>query len=187
MNWRRFAWLLILLLIITVVWAAIELKDRYDKISSARSGDIDEPGRRLMSLQKRVADHKKHIESLEKLALLPAEVSLMSWLTQQANDLGVSIIGVEHLPVESVSEYQHVPVKITIRGDYNPLGSFINKLERSQNVVRIDSFRIQRKEYAPEQVIMDLSLSYFKASKTSKSSKSSNVEVVGRFGRFRRF
>lgn len=165
MNWRRFAWLLILLLIVTIVWAVVELKDRYERISAARSENIDEPGRRLMSLQTRIADRKKHIESLERLALLPVETSFMAWLTQQADDLGISIIGVEHPPVESVSEYQHVPVKITVRGDYNPLGSFINKIERFQSVVRIDSFRIRRKEYTPEHVIMDLSLSYFQRTK----------------------
>ena len=165
MNWRRFSWLLILLLIVTIVWAVVELKDKYERISAVRSKNIDEPDRRLISLQNRIADRKKHIKSLEKPALLPVETSLMAWLTQQAEDLGVSIIGVEHPPVENISEYRHVPVKITVRGDYNPLGRFINKIERFQSMVRIDSFRIRRKEYAPEHVIMDLSLSYFQRAK----------------------
>jgi Tfp pilus assembly protein PilO len=161
MNWRRLAWLVILLLITTIVWGAVDLKEMYEKIASASSEDTHDVSRRLVSLEKRRANHGQRIESLEKLALWPSGESLMSWLTQQAHDSDVTIIGVEHLPVEEVSEYQHIPVKITIRGDYNPLGRFINKLERSPNKVRIDSFRIKRKEYTPEHVIMDLSLSYF--------------------------
>lgn len=168
MNWRRFAWLLIALLIVTIVWAAIELKEMYEKINYARSGSADDVGRRLASLRNRIANHKERVDSLEKLALWPPGVDLMSWLTQQANDSDVRIIGVEHPPVEKVSEYQRVHVKVTVRGDYNPLGRFINKLEHSPDTVRVNSFRIRRKEYTPEHVTMDLSLSYFQ--KTERSS-----------------
>ena len=160
MNWRRLAWLVILLLIITIVWGAVDLNEINEKIASARSEDAHDVSGLLVSLQKRLADHRQRIENLERFALWPPGADLMSWLTQQESDLDVRIIGVEHPPVEEVSQYQHIPVKITIRGDYNPLGKFINKLERSPSKVRIDSFRIRRKEYTPEHIIMDLSLSY---------------------------
>jgi hypothetical protein len=161
MNWRRFAWLIIIILVFTIVWAAIELKREYDRIAVAKLRDEDDPNRRLASIQKRIAGHRDYIKSLEKVALWPSEEDPMSWFTQQANDSNVSIIGVEHPVVEQLPEYNHVPVKITLRGDYNPLGRFINKLERSQNMVRIDSLRIRYNEYAPENITMELSLSYF--------------------------
>ena len=100
MNWRRLAWLVILLLIITIAWAAMDLNGVYEKIASARSGGDDGAARRLASLQKQIARYKKHVENLEELALWPPGVNLMAWLTQQANDLDVRIIGVEHLPIE---------------------------------------------------------------------------------------
>jgi hypothetical protein len=161
MNWRRFAWLIVILLVFTIVWAAIELKREYDRIAIAKLKDKDDPSRRLASIQKRIAGHREYIKSLEEVALWPSEEDPMSWFTQQANDSNVSIIGVEHPAVEQVPEYHYVPVKITLRGDYNPLGRFINKLERSQNMVRIDSLRIRYNEYAPEHITMELSLSYF--------------------------
>jgi len=152
--------LVILLLITTIVWGAVDLKRLYEKIDSAGSEDAYDVSQRLVSLQKRLADQRQYIESLEKLALWPSEVDLMSWLTGQANEASVRIIGVEHPPVEEVSEYQHITVKVTITADYNPLGRFINRLEHSPSKVRIDSFRMRRVEYTPEHVVMDLSLSY---------------------------
>ena len=150
-----------ILLIGVVVWEAIDLKGMYGKIASARSEDADDADQRLASLRGQLVDYRGYIENLEELALWQPETDPMSWLTQQADDSDVQIIGVEHQPVEDISGYQHVPVKITVRGDYNPLGRFINKLEYSPNAVRIDSFRIRRKQYTPEHITMDLSLSYF--------------------------
>ncbi len=161
MNWRRFAWLIIILLVFTIVWAGIELKREYDKIAAAKQRDRDDMSQRLASIQKRIAGQRDYIRNLEEVALWPSEEDPMSWFTQQANDSNVSIIGVEHTAVEQIPEYHHVPVKITLRGDYNPLGRFINKLEHSQNMVRIDSLRIRYNEYAPEHITMELSLSYF--------------------------
>ncbi len=161
MNWRRFAWLIIILLVFTIVWAGIELKREYDKIAAAKLRDRDDMSQRLASIQKRIAGQRDYIRNLEEVALWPSEEDPMSWFTQQANDSNVSIIGVEHTAVEQIPEYHHVPVKITLRGDYNPLGKFINRLEHSQNMVRIDSLRIRYNEYTPEHITMELSLSYF--------------------------
>jgi hypothetical protein len=176
MSWRRLAWLVILLLVTTIVWGATALKETYEKIDSTRSKGAEDTGQRLASLRARLANHREYIENLERLVLWPPGSDLMSWLTQQANESEVRIIGVEHPPVEKVSsshprrtrgptreipEYRHVPVKITVTGGYNLLGRFINKLEHCPNAIRIDSFRMRRKEYTPEHTTMDLSLSYF--------------------------
>ena len=48
-----------------------------------------------------------------------------------------------------------------LRGDFHPLGRFINQIERSSSVIRINSMRIHRKEYTPEHVVTDLSIAYF--------------------------
>ena len=117
--------------------------------------------RQLTLLQERIAGQREKLAGIENLTLWPTNSDPMMWLTQQADDTGVRIIGVEHLPVEQTSIYQNVPVTITIRGDYNPLGRFINKLERSAKSLRINSLRIRRRKYTPEHVVMDLSLSYF--------------------------
>jgi len=170
MNWRRFAWLIIILLVFTIVWAGIELKREYDRIAIAKLKDKDDMSQRLASIQKRIAGQRDYIKDLEKVALWPPEEDPMSWFTQQANDSNVSIIGVEHPAVEQIPEYHHIPVKITLRGDYNPLGRFINKLEHSQNMVRIDSLRIRHNEYAPEHITMELSLSYFQRIKRNEKA-----------------
>ena len=161
MNWKRLSWLVIVLLIATIVWGAVDLKKTHERIASARSASADDAGWRLASIQGKFANHREHIENLEKLALWPSGAVPMSWLTQQVNGSDIQIVGVEHPPVEKVSEYRHVPVKLSVRGNYNSLGRFINKLEHSPYAVRINSLRIRRKEYTPEHVTMDLSLSYF--------------------------
>ena len=55
MNWRRLAWLVILLLIVAIVWAAIDLKEMYEKIASARLKDTDNVDQRLASLREKRA------------------------------------------------------------------------------------------------------------------------------------
>lgn len=161
MNWRRLAWLVILLMVVTIAWAVTELKGTYEKIASVGSKDTDHVSRQLTLLQERISVQREKLAGLENLTLWPPDSDPMTWLTQQADDTGVRIIGVKHLPVEQASIYQNIPVIITIRGDYNPLGRFINKLEHSSNSLRINSLRIRRKQYTPEHVVMDLSLSYF--------------------------
>ena len=161
MNWRRLAWFLILLLMVTIVLAGIELKESYDELDAARSDDTQSVDLNLVSLQKRIEARKAHLSGLEKLTLWESETEFMSWVTQQADDTGVRVIGVDHLPVEQVSDYRNIPVNVTIRGDYNPLGRFINRLEHSPSAIKINSMRIRRKEYTPEHVTMDLSMSYF--------------------------
>lgn len=161
MNWRRLVWLVILLLIFSIVWGGIELKGSYEELASARSDDTNSVTSQLLSLQKRIETHTAHLSDLEQLTLWKSDSDFMSWVTQQTDDTGVQVIGVEHLPVEQESDYQGISVTITIRGDYNPLGRFINKLERSPSAIKINSMRIRRKEYTPEHVVMDLSISYF--------------------------
>lgn len=164
MNWRRFVWIISLLLIAIIAWELADLRGIYRKIASVRSESSDDPGQILLSLQQQVASQRKYLESLEKIAIWQPGLDLMTWLTQQADALNVKIIGLEQKPVEKLLEYQRVPFSITVRGDYNPLGRFINKLEHSPNAVRIDSLRIRRKESTPEYITTDISLSYFQVS-----------------------
>ncbi|MFC1716760.1 type 4a pilus biogenesis protein PilO [Candidatus Poribacteria bacterium] len=161
MNWRRLALLLILLLIFTIVWGGMELKGSYEELSSVRAGDTSSTTTQLLSLQKRIDTHRTNLSDLERLTLWKSDSDFMSWVTQQADGTGVRVIGVEHQPVEQESDYHGIPVTITIRGDYNPLGRFINQLERSPSAIRINSMRIRRKEHPPQYMVMDLSMSYF--------------------------
>jgi Tfp pilus assembly protein PilO len=161
MNWRRLAFLMILMLIFSIVWGAYALKGSYEELASARSGDTTSVTSQLLSLQKRIDAHTVNLSGLEQLILWESDSDFMSWVTHQADDTGVQGIGVEHLPVEGESDYWEIPIIVTIRGDYNPLGRFINQLEHSPNAVRINSMRIRRKEHTPEYMVMELSVSYF--------------------------
>jgi hypothetical protein len=158
MNWRRLAWLVILLLIVTISWAAIELKEIHKRIASV--GGADDISEQLASLQEQIADQRERVVIFEDLALWPSGSDPMPWLTQQADDTNVQLIGVEHLPAEQALDYQNISINITVRGDYSPLGRFINRLEHSPNTLRINSLRIRYKEYTPDYLVMDLSLSY---------------------------
>ncbi len=172
MTWRRFAWLIVFLLIVTAIWLSVDLKGVYERINKRITSSGSESGtdaeRRLTALQRELANRGEYIDNLEKRTLWQSDADLMSWLTGQANDSDVKIIGVERLPAEEILEYQRIRVKLTVTGDYGSLGSFLNKVERSPNAVKVDSFRMRRKEDAPEDVTMDLSLSYFR--KLEKSS-----------------
>jgi len=161
MNWRKLAFLVILLLILSIVWGVIELKRSYEELSSARSGDTSSTTAQLSSLQKRIESHTAHLSGLEQLTLWKSDSDFMFWITQQADDTGVQVIGVEHQPVEQESDYLSIFVTMTIRGNYHPLSMFINSLERSPSAIKINSMRIRRKEHTPEHVVMDLSMSYF--------------------------
>lgn len=161
MNWRRLAFFVILLLIFSIVWGGIEFKRSYEELSSARSDDAGSVTSQLLSIQKRIDAQTAHLSGLEQFTLWESDSDFMSWITQQADDTGVQVIGVERQPVEQESDYRGIPVTVTIRGDYNPLGRFINNLERSTNAIKINSMRIRRKEHTPEYMVMDLSISYF--------------------------
>jgi hypothetical protein len=168
MIWRRFAWLLVILFIAIIIWEVVEIKRLRSDINSISSNDVNNSLQSLISIQSKISERVEHIENLEESALWGNKDDPVSWITHQADASMVKVIGVEHIPAEQVSEYQHTTVKIIVQGDYNPLGRFINLLERSPNALKINSFRIKRKEYTPEHIIMDLSLSYFH--KPEKSS-----------------
>jgi len=167
MNWRRLAWLLTILIIFTIIWAAIELKDKHEKIAYEKPKDAELTDQELASLKKRIQDQRELLNRLEKSNLWSKDQDLVSWLNQQANASDTRIIGVEHPPSEKLSEYRRVYVKITVRGDYNPLGRFVNRLEYSPNAIHIDSFRIKRRDYSPEYVAMDIWLSYLQKEKNT--------------------
>ena len=161
MTWRRLAWIVILLLIVSIAWGAFALRRSYEELSSVRADDTSSVAAQLASLQERIDAHTYHLSGIEHRTLWDSESDFMSWVTKQADDTGVQIIGVEHLPAEDESDYRSVSVNVTIRGDYHPLGRFINQIERSSSVIRINSMRIHRKEYTPEHVVTDLSIAYF--------------------------
>ena len=115
-----------------------------------------------MSLQKDTAKQKEYLDYIEKSTLWQSGTDPLSWLTQQADGLGIQVTGVDRLPITKVLEYGQMPINITIKGNYNLLGMFINRLERSANAFKIESLRTGRKESSPDQTTMILSLSYFR-------------------------
>jgi len=160
--------------IFILFWMSISLKKNYEKLGSIESESADNPVSHLLALQKQISSQKEHLENLEKNGLWPKNLDVLSWLTKQADDSNVKIIGVDYPPAEENLKYHNINISLNVRGDYNPLAIFINKLERSQNPILISSLRIKRKESAfsakysanalaePEYVTMEISLSCFK-------------------------
>jgi len=138
------------------------LKVTYQKIDFIRSKGTVDSKDYLTLLQKGAVKQKEYLDYVEKVSLWQSEIDPLSWLTQQADELGLKVTRVERPPTVKISEYEQVLINVTIRGDYNLLGIFINKLERSTNAFRIDSLRMGRKEFSPDQTIVALSLSYFR-------------------------
>ena len=161
MNWKRIYWVLILLLTALVVWQLMDLKVTYRKIAFIKAKGISDSNIALTSVQKSVTKQKEYLDYVET-ALWQPGTDPLSWLTQQTDELGLQVAGIERLPIATVSEYEQVPINITIKGDYNLLGMFINRLERYTNTFKIDSLRMGRKESSPDQTIMTLSLSYYR-------------------------
>ena len=159
MNWKRIYWVIILLLVVLITGQIMYLKVTYRKI--AFIGTVDSKDY-LTSLQEGAAKQKEYLDYVEKVSLWQPGIDPLSWLTQQADELGLKVTRVECPPTVKISEYEQVLINVTIRGDYNLLGIFINKLERSTNAFRIDSLRMGRKESSPDQTIVALSLSYFR-------------------------
>ena len=162
MNRKRIYWLLIFPLTALVVWQAMDLKVTYRKIAFIKGRGISDSNIALTSVQKSVTKQKEYLDYVERNAIWKPGTDPLSWLTQQADELGLKVAGVERLPTSRVSEYEQAPINITIRGDYNLLGMFINRLERYTKTFKIDSLRMGRKESSPDQTIMTLSLSYYR-------------------------
>jgi len=161
MNRKKFAWLLIVVLMATLFWQISTFKRIYEKITAKKIDSSDNADQNLAFLQKKLEAQERRAKNLEKLALWQTGEDLMSWLTKQADGSNVQIVGVEHPPAKKELDYHHVPVKITVTGYYNSLSRFVNRLEQSSSRIRIDSFRMRRKEEASEYATLDLSLSYF--------------------------
>ena len=113
------------------------------------------------ALQQDISEQEQRLAELEESAIWSPDSDPLSWLTQQLDDAKLKIIGVERLPEEVISEYKRIPIKVTVRGDYHALSRFVNKLERSNKALKIESFRMRRKEQASGQSEINLSLSYY--------------------------
>ena len=153
--------LLIVLLIIVIVFEILDIRSQRKKLSQAKSMMPGTASYDPTSLRKAVVEHEKCVDRLEILALWSSEQDFVSWLTIQADDSGVQIVGLEYLPVYNKPQYRQVSVMVTLRGTYNPLGRFINRLERSSNMIKIDSLNALCKDSTPDQITMSLWLSYF--------------------------
>lgn len=161
MNFRKVVWILIILLIIVTIWEIISLKENYKKIADTKSDDDDTITKRLEYLQKEVNYQANIIGKIENIAIWDQENDPLLWISRQAARSVVNIVGIEHFPPEKSSNYERIPVNIVVRGDYNALGKFINKLERAEKKLRIDSLRARYKEHKPEELTMDVLISYF--------------------------
>lgn len=174
---KRIYWVLILLLTALVVWQVMDLKVTYRKIAFIKARGVSSSNVALTSVQKSVAKQKEYLGYVERNAIWKPGTDPLSWLTGQAGELGLKVVGVERLPTSRISEYEQVPLSITVKGDYNLLGMLINRLERfsfrsqrrlgvteeqNTNTFKIDSLRMGRKESSPDQTIMTLSLSYYR-------------------------
>lgn len=161
MNLRKALWILIILLIAIIIWETINIKENYRKIVTLDADNEDEITKKILKLQRKVNDQITSIQKLEKIATWNQENDPLSWVSSNAIRNTVSIIGVEHLPPEKALGYERIPVNIVVKGDYNALGRFINELERSEKKLKIDSLRVRHKERKPEELIMDVLISYF--------------------------
>ena len=103
MTWRRLTWIVILLLVVSVAWGAFALRRAYEELSSARSDDTSSAAAQLASLQGRIKAHTANLSGIEQHTLWESDTDFMSWVTQQADDTGVQVIGVERQPVDGES------------------------------------------------------------------------------------
>ncbi len=161
MNLRKALWILIILLIAIIIWETVRLKENYKKIVASDSDIDDEITKNYLKLKKKVHDQTTLIEKLEKIATWNQENDLLSLVSSEAIRTTVNVVGIEHLPSEKALGYERIPVNIIVRGDYNALGKFINELERYEKKLRIESLRVRYKERKPEELIMDVLISYF--------------------------
>ncbi len=161
MKLRKIVWILIILLIIVTIWEIINLKKNYKEIANKKSEDDDKIKGNLIDLQRKVGNQENVIKKIENIAIWNQENDTLSLISRQAIKSAVKVVGIEHFPTEKNSNYERIPVNVTIRGNYSALGKFINELERSEKKLRIDSLRIRYKEHKPEELTMDVLISYF--------------------------
>jgi Tfp pilus assembly protein PilO len=161
MKLRNIYWILIILLVGVIVLEILDIRSLHGKVILVKSKMPREIADDFVSLKNTVTEHKGYIDKLEEHALWPSGQDMVSWLAKQAADSGVQIVGLQYLPADNISQYKQVPVTVTLRGTYNPLGRFINRMERSPNALKIDSLNALCKDRTPDQITMDLSLTYF--------------------------
>ncbi len=161
MNLRKTLWILIILLIAIIIWEIVNLKENYKNIAIAKPKNNDTITKNLVYLQKEISDQINLLEKIENIATWNQENDPLSWISRQAIESAVNVVGIEHFPSEKYPNYERIPVNIVLRGDYNALGKFINELERSKKKLRIDSLRVRYKERKLEELTMDVLISYF--------------------------
>jgi Tfp pilus assembly protein PilO len=158
---KKLSWVLIFLLVPIISIEIIDIVLIHQKGAITEIKNVDQITDKIAPLQRKIERHTEYINNLERYAVWSSEPDPISWVAQQAIDANVEIVGLEYSSVEKISEYKKIPVDITIRGNYNTLGRFINKLEHSQNAIKINSLRAICKDSTPEQITANLNLSYF--------------------------
>jgi len=163
MRWIRLSWIIIFILAVVTIWELFELRTAYQKLALARSKYDDGSTASLLDVQRDVSSQKEYLESMEKIATWSKDSDPVSWLSQQAVNTGTTVVGLDSFSKERDSDYEKIRFIIRVRGSYNALGRFINKLEHSPNAVKIESMRI--KYNTSEQLTLDVLMAYFRKAK----------------------
>lgn len=100
--------------------------------------------REIRVLNKKI---ERYQEGLEQRADIP---KLLSELNKLADEIGVKLVSIKpgestRVPIPDTEQYfLEIPIEIEIKSGYHQFGRFVNKIENSRWVIRIEEFSIKR-------------------------------------------
>lgn len=108
---------------------------------------------------KRVSDAEKKRERLENQLLWNVPDQLLPALGKVADELSLSLVGVEELRERYRGGYHSLPLQLTFSGDYAGFSELLAVVEQMKPMVRIDESRIYQRKRQKEGLWMSLTLS----------------------------
>jgi len=123
----------------------------------------------------RVADVEAKLRQLEKRSTWGKPGALLPALSGVADQLSLSLVGVEELRGWRRGGYNAVPLQLTLSGDYGGFAAFLSAVERLTPMARIDEIRFYQRKRHKDTLWLSLTLSPM--SKVDGSDSAAEIEM----------
>lgn len=139
-----------------IIEAKREVNSRQQKIASV--SDWENKMQKMRKSEKNIQD------GLSKLLLRVPESDRISTLTrfldQTASESGITINRIQPETHRVKKQQVTIPVKLSSAGDFGAMGTFINKLEEAQFVIKVEQARLYKTDFSAEKIHADLRLNW---------------------------
>ena len=150
--------------------------DSLEKQSNSLEKKLDvaqKKASQLKSYQEKLENAKLEFKVVTKKLPEKQEIpSLLSSISQSGRDAGLDILLFRPLPERDKDFYAEIPVSITVKGSYQNVALFFDKVSRLNRIVNIDDIKMRAAKGAEELTTSCTAITYrFIEAKPKKQTK----------------